>query len=71
MNFYCREQADIRQMLIRYELKRTKCFRRPNDSLPPKAWFAKGSETRYIPGIPSSSDAPAEALCSVTCPFGS
>jgi hypothetical protein len=33
MNFYCREQADIRQMLIRYEVKRTKCFRRPNDSL--------------------------------------
>lgn len=69
MNFYCREQADIRQMLIRYEVKRTKCFRRPNDSLPPKTWFAKGSETRYIPGIPPSSDAPAGGSMLRNLPF--
>src|SRR3984893_3277182 len=69
MNFYCREQADIRQMLIRYEVKRTKCFRRPNHSLPPKTWFAKGSETRYIPGIPPSSDAPAGGSMLRNLPF--
>src|SRR6202158_516027 len=47
-------------------MKGSRC---PNDSLAPNAWFAKGCETRYIPGIPPSSDAPAGGSMLCNLPF--
>jgi len=55
MNFYCRERPHIRQMLIRDEVRGTKCFLCPNrlGSLP-KLGLPKGLKHDTFPDIPRS-----------------